>query len=190
MTRSRSAGEGVTMPTPGSGRYTIGQVMIAIAVLASLLAAPQLVMSPDRVVMVCLVGLLTALAALHISVETVVGRACPACGRWALRRMLRHRHYYRCTACRGRFKRFGFGPWLDASAPEDAGRYRRPTEAGTWKGFISPNDLSKTTSGALLHSKRSRDLTEIVKRMASSRGCDGVRRGRRTKGQQGTFAPG
>lgn len=153
------------MAAPGSSRYTIGQVMIGIAVLASLLAVPRLVMSPDLVVMVCVVGLLTVLVVIHIVVEMVVGRPCPACGQWTLRRLLRHRAYYRCTACRGRFKRFGFGPWLDASGPEDAQRFRKRSEAGTWKSFTLPQDLSASTSGALLQNKRSRDLTEVVRRM-------------------------
>ncbi|MGC8639166.1 MAG: hypothetical protein ACP5XB_04730 [Isosphaeraceae bacterium] len=150
---------------PGSGRYTIAQVMIGIAVLASLLAVPRLVRSPELVVMICLVGLLTVLVAIHVIVENVVGRPCPACGQWALRRLVRHRCYYRCAACRQRFKRFGFGPWLDASGPEDAARFRKRSEAGTWKSFTAPKDLSGTTSGALLRNKRSRDLREVVKRM-------------------------
>lgn len=152
------------MPASGSGRYTIGQVMIAIAVLAGLLAAPRLVVSPDRVVMACVVGLLTVLFALHVGVETVVGRVCPACGKWALRRLLRHRHYHRCAACRGRFKRFRLGPWLDASGPEDAARYLKPGGAGTWLGFARPKVLSRTASGALLQSKRTRDVNELLKR--------------------------
>jgi hypothetical protein len=150
---------------PGSGRYTIAQVMIGIAVLASLLAVPRLVMSPDVVVMVCLVGLLTVLVAIHAIVEMVVGRPCPACGQWSLRRLVRHGSYYRCVACRQRFKRYGFGPWLDASGPDDAVRFRKRSEAGTWKSFTVPKDLSGTTSGALLRNKRSRDLREVVKRM-------------------------
>ena len=59
---------------------------------------------------------------------------------------------------RGRFKRSGLGPWLDASGPEDAARYQQRTEAGTWKGFAAPKDLGATTSGRLLQSKRTRDL--------------------------------
>ena len=42
-----------------SSRFTIGQVMLVIAVFASLLAVPRLAASSDRIVMVCLVGLLT-----------------------------------------------------------------------------------------------------------------------------------
>src|SRR4051794_38017439 len=119
------------MRRSSASRSTIGQAMVAIAVLASLLAVPQLVVSPDRVVMVSLVGLLTALAVLHVLVESIIGLPCPSCGRWSLRRLARHRRFYRCSACRGRFKRFGLGPWLDASGPEDSARFRKPTDAGT-----------------------------------------------------------
>ena len=58
---------------------------------------------------------------------------------------------------------FGLGPWLDASGPEDAARYRKRTEAGTWKGFAAPKDLGATTSGRLLQSKRTRDLPGELK---------------------------
>ncbi len=68
-----------------SSRFTIGQVMVAIAVFASLLAVPRLAVSPDRIVMVCLVGLLTVLVLLNMLVEMVFGKLCPSCSRWTLR---------------------------------------------------------------------------------------------------------
>jgi hypothetical protein len=67
----------------------------------------------------------------------------------------RHRRYYRCTACRARVKRYWFGPWLDASGPEDAARYRKPTDAGTWTEFAVSEHLDNSTSGQLLKNKRS-----------------------------------
>ena len=160
--------DGVIGPRIGSSsirssRFTIGQVMVGTAVFASLLAVPRLAVSPDRIVMVCLVGLLTVLALLNMLVEMVFGKPCPSCSRWTLRRLARHPRYYRCSACGGRFKWFGLGPWLDASGPEDAARYRKRTEAGTWKGFAAPKDLGATTSGRLLQSKRTRDLPGELK---------------------------
>jgi hypothetical protein len=146
-----------------SSRFTIGQVMMVIAVFASLLAAPRLAVSPDRIVMVCLVGLLTAFVLINVLVEMIFGKQCPACSRWTLRRLARHRRYYRCSACGGRFKWFGHGPWLDASGPEDEARYRKRTEAGNWKGFAVPKDLGATTSGRLLQNKRTQDLQFEVK---------------------------
>jgi hypothetical protein len=52
-------------------------------------------------------------------------------------------------------KRFWFGPWLDASGPDDEARYRKPTDAGKWTGFAVPEQLEGTTSGHLLQNKRS-----------------------------------
>jgi hypothetical protein len=152
------------MQLPRTPRYAIGQVMVAIAVLASLLAAPRLVRSPEHLVMAALVGALTTLALLDVLVEMAFGKPCPACSRRALRRLARHRHHYRCWACRACFKRFGLGPWLDASGPEDAARYRRSTEAGIWKGYAPPGKPDDSTSGHLLRSKRSRDLLDELKR--------------------------
>jgi hypothetical protein len=139
-------------------RYTIGQIMAGIAVLASLLAIPQLINSPDRLVLFCSLGILATLVLLNAAIEAVFGKVCPACSRRALRRLARHRRYYRCLACRAQLKRFGLGRWLDASGPDDAARYRRPSEAGIWKGFDVPKDLKGSSSGVLLGSKRSRDL--------------------------------
>ena len=51
-----------------SSRFTIGQVMVGTAVFASLLAVPRLAVSPDRIVMICLVGLLTVLALFNMLV--------------------------------------------------------------------------------------------------------------------------
>ena len=81
-----------------SSRFTIGQVMVVIAVCAGLLAVPRLAVSPDRIVMVCLVGLLTLLVLLNMLIEMVFGKPCPACSRWTLRRLARHRRYYRRPA--------------------------------------------------------------------------------------------
>jgi hypothetical protein len=143
------------MPAPRRLRYTIGQLMVVIAFSAGLLAAP-------RLGVVCVAGVLTTLVLVGALLEMVLGKSCPACARRALRRLARHRHYYRCSACRARFKRFGSGPWLDASGPEDEDRYRRP--AGIWKGYAAPKELKGTSSGVLLGSKRSRDLPGEVRR--------------------------
>jgi hypothetical protein len=101
---------------------------------------------------------------LNALVERTFGKTCPACSRRALRRLARHPYYYLCTECRARFKRFWVGPWLDASGPEDAGRYRRGSEAGTWTEYAAPEDLDGSSSGHLLQSKRTKDLVGEVKR--------------------------
>ncbi len=137
-------------------RYTIWHVMVGIAVLALLLAIPRLVTSSSLPYVAGVVALFPGLAALNVVAGSVFGIPCPACSRWTLRRLARHRNYYRCSSCRLRVKRFGFGPWLDASGPEDAGRYRQNTESRPWEGFAVPEDLEGTSSGLLLGNKRSR----------------------------------
>lgn len=145
-------------------RYTIGQFMAGIAFLAGLLALPPLVNSPDRLVLVCIVGILVIFFLINGLIEILIGRRCPACSRRALRRLRSDFHYFCCTECRARFKRFGSGPWLDASGPDDAALYARPTGAGSWKGFAAPRKLDGSTSGLLLQGKRSRDLPGEVRR--------------------------
>ncbi len=141
-----------------SNRFTIGQVMVLIAALAGLMAVPRIAMSSERIVLNCLFVLAGVLVVLNIVVGLALGKPCPACSRGRLRRLARHRHYYRCSECRGRFKRFGRGPWIDASGPEDEERYRKRSQAGQWKGFMAPRDLDATTSGRLLKNKRTLDL--------------------------------
>lgn len=145
-------------------RYTIGQYMVGIALTAALLAIPRLLNSPDRLIGAALIGVMLTLVLLNALVERTFGKTCPACSRRALRRLARHSHYYLCTECRARFKWFWVGPWLDASGPEDASRYRRRSEAGNWTEYAAPEDLDGSSSGHLLQSKRTKDLLGEVKR--------------------------
>lgn len=138
-------------------RFTIGRLMGLIAVLACLLAVPRLVMSPDLIVAAGLVAVLAGLLALNRLAEMVFGLPCPACARWSLHRLARHRGYYRCSACRARLRRIGFGPWRDASGPEDASKFQRSPENGAWRGFQIPENPGETTSGLLLRNKRQRN---------------------------------
>src|SRR3954447_25424128 len=121
--------------------YTIGRLMLWIAGIAFLLAAPRLVMTRTFPWVVACAGVVPALALLNMLAGSVFGIPCPACARWTLRRLARHRNYYRCSSCRLRVKRFGFGPWLDASGPEDEGRYRQKSESRPWQGYAVPDDL-------------------------------------------------
>jgi hypothetical protein len=130
--------------------------MAVIAALACLMAVPRLIRSPDLPVGAYLVAVLASILLLNALAEAVFGLQCPACSRWTLRRIARHRGYYRCSACRLRVKRNGFGPWHDASGPEDEDRYRRKSEARPWAGFEVPGETGGTTSGSLLRNKRSR----------------------------------
>lgn len=144
-------------------RFTIGKIMLWTAGFAALMALPRLLLARERPIVVDLVGALGVLFLVSEAIDAVIGRECPACSRRTLRRLARHRGYYRCLSCRAQLKRFGFGPWLDASGPEDARRYGKSSEAGVWKTFEAPNDLEGSPSGALLGKKRSRDLLDEIK---------------------------
>jgi hypothetical protein len=132
------------------------------------MAVPQAVRAPQStgtsVLLGSLVMLVGGMAFIHAIVNQMIGLNCPACHRPALRRLARHRHYYRCSACRARFKRFRYGGWLDASGPEDADKFRKPGGAGSWEGFEVPSDLDATTTGHLLKDKRSGDWQELLPR--------------------------
>jgi hypothetical protein len=155
------------MRPPRALRSPIGLLMLVIAGLACALLAPQLASSWYSPVVAWVVGLLISLSMLGLLADNLPGKACPACARSALRRLVKHRNYYRCSACGARCKRVGSGPWLDASGPDDAVRYRKWTDAGIWKGFAVPEKLDGSTSGALLARKRSGDLPESLNRRPS-----------------------
>ena len=102
-------------PLPSSN-FAFAQLTGAVVVLASLLAVRRIVNSPDDAVMVCIVGLLIAVV-LGLLVEWMVALPCPACSRRTLRPIARHTSYFRCSACRARFKWFGADPGAMHPAP-------------------------------------------------------------------------
>ena len=153
------------MRPPGKQRYKLHQLMLVIAVFAFSLALPRLLISQRDLVAISILGALVGIVAISVLVDVLPVKPCPACSRRALRRLARHRNYYCCSACRARFKRFGAGPWLDASGPNDAVRYGRLTEAGIWKEFVAPENLEGSTSGFLLGRKRIRELPAIAPRV-------------------------
>ena len=59
-------------------RYTIGQIMLVIAVFAASLALPRLMNSPDRLVVGCLIGVLATLVLINKVIEVICGKPCPA----------------------------------------------------------------------------------------------------------------
>src|SRR4051812_40985577 len=103
------------MRSRGRRQFTIGQMMALITVLAGLLALPHFQTPMEIQVAACVIALLPILLLANSLVEVMFGIRCPGCARWTLRRRSTSSSYYRCTGCRGRFKRFGLGPWLDAS---------------------------------------------------------------------------
>ena len=130
-------------------------------------------------------ALLAGFFLLHFLVGEFVGYPCPACSRWALRRLARHRHYYRCSACGARLKRYGLGPWLDATGPQDAARYRKPTDAGTWKGYEPPGRLDDSTSGHLLENQEVAGRCRPGDLACTLDGIGPAHRGRRAEGPGG-----
>jgi hypothetical protein len=151
-------------------RFTIGQVMVVIAAFACLLAIPSTVRLPNGPALAILAGWLALMSvlmiALHLLIGIVIGFPCPSCSRWTLRRIARHPRYYHCGSCRARFKHAAFGPWIDASGPEHEARFRKPSDAGTWRGFEVPEHLEGSTTGELLRDKRSGKWHQPVPRPA------------------------
>jgi hypothetical protein len=143
-------------PVLRKSQFSILGAMAAVAVIALAMVLCREASSPGDAVARCLMALLFGFLLLHLLIGSILGYPCPACSRWALRRLARHRHYYRCSSCRARVKRYGLGPWEDASGPKDAPKFCRDTHAGTWMGFEWPGEPGDSTSGQLLADRRSR----------------------------------
>jgi hypothetical protein len=141
-------------------RYTISQWMVLVAAVALGLSVSRFWASPELQVALGLLAVAVvvflAVVVLNRLVESVFGIQCPVCGRWTLHRLARYRRYYRCSACRARLKRFGPGPWRDASGPDEDVLFRGNVAARAWKGFTGAVEPGETTSGRLLRNKRQR----------------------------------
>jgi hypothetical protein len=139
-------------------RYTIGQGMALVAVFAVMFALPSPRSSTEVRVITSALASVLVLGLGSLAFDSFFGVLCPGCERWTMRRMARSPSYYRCGACRMRVRRtlLGFGPWLDASGPEDDARFRGTSRSGTWEGFSVPAEPGGSTSGALLRNKRLR----------------------------------
>src|SRR5689334_3331240 len=103
-----------------SSQITLARLMALIAAIAGVLAVPRLHTRIEVEVAACLVALLLAFILVTFLIEMFFGLRCPGCSRWTLHRMARSSSHFRCSICRLRVKRSWFGPWLDASGPEDA----------------------------------------------------------------------
>ena len=143
-------------------RYTIGQFMALIAALACAFSVPRLIRSArfmtsgESMLLTCVAALPLILVVTNFLIELALGIQCPACSRWGLKRLARHRRYYHCPACGVRVKRSGFGPWRDASGPNEAANYRRRDASRPWVGYSIPAEPGDTTSGQLLRNQRKR----------------------------------
>lgn len=159
--------DGELMEPRPRARFRIGQVMFWIAAVACILALPRLIRSPRDDLFPILLAALAAVPLFFRLVDYaligVFGTTCPICGRLTLHRIARHRHYYRCSSCRARLYRLGRGPWLDASDHQEAVKFKKATEAGNWTAFKPSETLDGSTSGRLLGTKRSTDLTRVAR---------------------------
>lgn len=136
---------------------TIRGWMIRIAIAAGVLGLPGLIRSAGGGLFISVLAAFVLLAAAFaVPGGLLLRRLCPVCSRPSLRRLARHRRFFRCSECRARVKLGPEGEWWDASGPEDADKYQSKAESRRWAGFTVPSDLGGTTSGRLLGNKRSR----------------------------------
>ena len=150
------------MARSAKSQVTIGQAMIFIAVFAATLALPHFQSATERKVAVCVIALLPLMLLTDRCVDLLLGRLCPGCRRWSVRRLARHRSFYQCASCGARLKRSFLGPWCDASGPEHDAIFRGKPRRRTWIGFTRSQDPGDTTTtGSLLRSQRKR-LSAVV----------------------------
>jgi hypothetical protein len=136
------------------GRHTIAWWMRLVAAVAVVCAIPKLP-AALFVVLLAVAATLAALVALSLLSEAALGTSCPRCRQWALWPLALPRRpyrYYQCAACGGRLKRELFGPWHDASGPDDAAKYQRKRRPVHLEAPApAPNDPS--TCATLLRNK-------------------------------------
>jgi predicted RNA-binding Zn-ribbon protein involved in translation (DUF1610 family) len=160
-------------PDPPRVRFTLGQVMIAVAVTAMLCSMTMQrggTFGPSGVLVLrsfaALVGYALATIAILVTVrslvETALGVSCPNCNELNLARVAMSSfgyRYYRCSSCGWRCKRRPLTTWEDACGPEDDEHYRRKAIGGP-PGLVPRRDEDdaywKGTTGALLQNQRGR----------------------------------
>ena len=178
--------EGGPNAAPELVRFTIGQAMVGIAVLASLLAVLRLVFSPDRIVMVCLVGLLTARRAEHpggvgFSHALSLVRPLDASAAGTTSQLLS------LLGVPGTVQAVWLRPLARRLRPGGCRAVSQAHRCWYLEELHTPRDLEGTTSGELLQNKRRRDLSALVKRQPHSTGRRTPDGGRRAKGLQVAF---
>lgn len=167
-------------PPPPDLRFTLGQVMVAVAVAALLCTAtmgtggtigPRGVEALRSLSILAgfALGLLTIVVTVYSLSETFFGVSCPNCVAPALARVAMQSfgyRYYRCTTCGSRCKRRPWMTWEDASEPEDDAFYQLKTDAGP-PGLVPGRDDETSwqgSTGALLRSQRSRKPPPVSSR--------------------------
>jgi hypothetical protein len=144
------------MQQPPRRRFTIGQWMVLVAVLAYFLSLPHLRTMGDAVLTASLIAWLPILYFLNILADLLVGNPCPGCGHWTLRRLARASSYFSCSRCGRRYQRFGLASWRDASGPVADAVFRGKSHARKWLGYSVPEDHGDTTTGLLVRKRRKR----------------------------------
>lgn len=144
-------------------RFTIGQGMVAIGLLAVAIA---LVVNPGvaRPAAIAVGGLgviFLGVVSVVAAADFVLGIRCPLCGGWSMGRTsvasFRDR-YFRCSTCGARCRRGLFRGWEDASASEFDAYYTRKRPENPWTAppGLEDEDLiySKTHLNLLVNKKR------------------------------------
>ena len=151
------------MTEPNRQRVTIGQGMIAIALLAvaaALVANPGAARTTSIVlgfIGVAFLGVVTAVAGFDL----LLGVRCPRCSGWTMGRTsvtsFRDR-YFRCARCGARCRRGMLRGWEDASGPEFDPFFTRKRAENPWTALpgLEDEDLvySKTHLNLLINKKR------------------------------------
>jgi hypothetical protein len=143
-------------------RFTIGQGMVLVALLALAFAART--SPPAFVVLFTLLAVTLIVLLVNAAISASLGIHCPTCGSRTLRRRSSEAFGYRyfdCGECGARYKRLPLDyHWQDASSPLDADRYRPRAGAGADPWGDGPSTGSdKTlagTTGDLLRNQRRR----------------------------------
>ncbi|HWE36685.1 MAG TPA: hypothetical protein VG406_08965 [Isosphaeraceae bacterium] len=144
-------------------RFTIGQGMVLVALLALALAART---SPSAfVVLFTLQAFAAIVLGVNAAISASLGIRCPTCGKRTLRRRSAEAFGYRfydCGECGARYKRLPLEfAWHDASGLVDADRFRPRAGAGAdpWGGGPSAGadtGLAGTTGDLLRNQRRRR----------------------------------
>jgi predicted RNA-binding Zn-ribbon protein involved in translation (DUF1610 family) len=164
-TRRSMSRECETMAVGGTGRFTIGQIMVGVAItslaLAGLFTTDTLRWTAVSVLLFIVVVIRFSALVSFLTLETFLGVPCPACGARPMARTAIANfsdRYYRCGSCRFRGRRDTFRGWNDAGAAEfdEFFERKRPENPWTQPPGMEDEDLiySKTHVNLLLNKKR------------------------------------
>jgi DNA-directed RNA polymerase subunit RPC12/RpoP len=154
-----------TMASGGPVRFTIGWIMVGIAILAVVIAGLLNSEVLKWAAVTVLIGMVVAFRISQflgfLALEPFLGIRCPACGSRPMARTAIASfadRYYRCGSCSFRGFRDSWREWHDAGAAEYDEFYtrKRPENPWTQPPGLEDEDLiySKTHVNLLLNKKR------------------------------------